>query len=136
MLDFMRLVVSGRRPFATGAELHHAALVALHAGRRRDAERDFERAAERYRGVLAVEELARLRVHQLMMRVLSGAEAGHEREECLEVERRLSQLDTIEALEPPFELVEARSLLGAWLERPRADHGLEGMASDPGEARA
>jgi hypothetical protein len=70
-----------------------------------------------YRHELAIEPLARLRVHQLMARVGSrpGSEAATS--EVLEIVRRLNRLDHLERLEPPFELCDARSVLAEWIER-------------------
>ena len=102
-----------------GARLHHAALEALHRGDPREADRLLERAALAYRHELAIEPLARARVHQLIARVRAypgGAEVG---ERTLEIERRLCGLDRIEALEPPFALVEARELLATWVTQGR-----------------
>ncbi len=98
----------------TGSRLHHAALGAM-------AEEDFDTArglfacaAEHYRREVAVEALARLRVHELIGRVRSQEEPGRETEMCLEVERRLTLLDRIESLEAPFEMRPARTLLANW----------------------
>ncbi len=97
-----------------GAALHQAALYAMSAGAYGVAETLFELAAGRYRRQIAVEPLARLRVHQLIARVRSQAEPGRHDELMLEVERRLYRLRRIESLVPPFEMIDARQLLAAW----------------------
>jgi hypothetical protein len=97
----------------SGAALHRAALAAAHRKEPSWAARLFERAALRYRAELRVEPLARLRVHQEIVRLRAlGSLADIER--CLEVERALTRLDRIETLEPPFDLVDARTLLATW----------------------
>ena len=98
-----------------GARLHHAALEALYRGDPREADRLLERAALAYRHELAIEPLARARVHKRIARVRAppgGPEVG---ERTLEIEHRLCGLTRIEALEPPFALVEARDLLATWV---------------------
>lgn len=99
-----------------GAVLHRWGLEALHAGRFETAAMMFEAAVRRYRHELAVEPMARLRVHELMGQVLSGTEPALAAQRCLEVERRLCQLDRIESLGSPHDLVDAHSLLGNWLD--------------------
>lgn len=98
-----------------GASLHRAALGALHRGEWRLALRLFDAGGRAYRRELAVEPLARLRVHELIARVRSRPHPEREIDLCLEVERRLGLLGEIEALEPPFERVPARALLATWL---------------------
>lgn len=95
-----------------GAALHRMGLAAMHAGRFPDADALFERAASRYRADLNVEPLARLRAHQAIARVRSSGRDEPER--LLEVERQLYRLRTIEALDPPHELVDAGRLLASW----------------------
>ena len=63
------------------------------------------------------EALARLRVHQLMVRVRARPASGAATSEMLEIVRRLNRLDHLERLEPPFELCDARSVLAEWIER-------------------
>ena len=123
MLDLSRTLLLARHlpALLNGAGLHHAALDEMARGHHDAAEWLFERAAARYRAETQVESIARLRVHQLMNRVRSGAASDHPEEAALEVERRLCRLRRIEALERPFELVEARALLGTWLTRPLDD---------------
>ena len=99
----------------SGARLHRAALDALHRGDPGAAEALFERAALRYRRELAVEPLARVRVQQLIARARARPNADRGAGLALEIERRLCRLDRIEALDPPFSLIEARSLLASWM---------------------
>jgi hypothetical protein len=97
-----------------GAVLHRWGLMAAHRGAHAQADRLFERAAERYRAELAVEPLARLRVHQRIVAALALDGSERDGERCLEIERMLTRLDRIERLEPPFDLVEAHTLLATW----------------------
>ena len=99
----------------SGRALHHWALEAMSAGAPALADELFEAAASRYRVEVAVEPLARLRAHQMIARILALDHPEREIETILEIERALSRLDRIESLEPPFDLVDARSLLGTWL---------------------
>lgn len=119
-----------RMPHAlAGAALHRWALEAMHRGAYRAAEQLFEAAAARYRVELAVEPLARLRVHQMIGRARALENPERETELCLEVERLLTRLHRIESLEPPFELVDAGSLLATWL-------GSSATSGDPGSRAA
>ena len=106
------LVVPG---LFAGAAFHRAALAAVQRREFALAERLFERAASRYRAELRVEPLARLRVHQEIARLRALQHPHVDTARCLEVERALTRLDLIEALESPFELVEAKSVLATWL---------------------
>ena len=119
MLDSARLLpLAHHLPVLfDGAGLHRAALHELAHGRFGPAERLFESAAARYRTEVQVEPLARLRIHQLIARVRSGALTETESSQAvLEVDRRLCRLDRIESLAAPFPFVEARTLLASWLE--------------------
>ncbi len=105
-----RWVLARMWPFARAATLHRAALEASAAGDRRGAALLLARAARAYRKELRVEALARLRVHERMM---------HWRESCdealaVEIERRLARLDLIESLDPPFRVMPAHEVMGAW----------------------
>ena len=106
-----------------GADLHRAGLSAAAAGDPDLADRLFECAALRYREDVAVPALARLRVHQMMVRA-EGAFA-HDRDAAFEfapeIERRLKALDRIEDLAPPFAEVPADHLLASWSARFRAE---------------
>jgi hypothetical protein len=101
----------------SGRALHRAGLHATAAAAYPVAEALFERAATHYRVDLEVESLARLRVHQLIARARAAGVCGREQDLSLEVEQRLTRLDTIESLAAPFELVPARRLLAAWMRR-------------------
>ena len=91
----------------------------------------FERAARCYREETRVEPLARLRVHQLMAQVRSGAAPRDADSLALEVERRLCRLSRIESLTPPFALVDARELLAGWITAPSAGALLEAEPARP-----
>jgi len=100
-----------------GALLHRRALDVSLSGRHAEAERWFEAAAACYREELAIEALARLRVHQLMTRMRARPAADAAASDMLEIVRRLNRLDHLERLEPPFDLSDARSVLAEWIER-------------------
>jgi hypothetical protein len=114
----------------TGPVIHRAALLAAWSGTPLESERLFEAAVRCYRARLDLVPLARLRAHQAMVRA-RGASARGECAEALEVERRLSRLETIEAPWPPFELVSAASLLATWDTRPDAAAGPGAMRDAP-----
>ena len=101
----------------SGALLHRRALDVSVSGPPEEAERWFEAAAAAYRDELAIEALARLRVHQLMTRVRARPASSVASSEMLEIVRRLNRLDHLERLEPPFELCDARRVLAEWIER-------------------
>lgn len=100
----------------SGRVLHRRALAAFACGQLAEAERWFEAAAHVYRRELAVEPLARLRVHQLMARARSGRRVDGEPATVAEIVRLLNRLDRLERLDAPFELADARSVLAQWLE--------------------
>lgn len=140
-------VVSRLMPdLASGRALHRRALAAAAAGAYADAEQWFEVAAAQYRRELAVEPLARLRVHQLMVRARSGGGRGVDSAAMLEIIRRLNRLDQLESLEAPFALGDARGVLAAWIEQSEGtaavpvltlERGPRGMVSpDAGELPA
>ena len=107
----------------SGRTLHRRALSACAAGAHADAERWFEAAAACYRRELAVEPLARLRVHQLMARARAGAGPAADPTLMIEVVRRLNRLDRLESLSPPHELTDARSVLAEWIEGSQPARG-------------
>jgi hypothetical protein len=94
----------------TGRALHHAALHASAAGAWEVAEGLFERAAAHYRMDLAIEPLARLRIHQLVTRARAAGNSAREADLLLESAQRLARLDLIESFDPPFALIPARDL--------------------------
>jgi hypothetical protein len=120
MLDILRLARHAVSLLGGGAGLHHRALHAAHTRQLPQAERLFEAAAACYRRELDVEALARLRIHQMMARVLGGADPESQAQSTLEIERRLCRIECIESPYPPFELVDARSVLASWA-RPAVD---------------
>jgi len=124
MLNNSTLAIRALAFTRRGDVLHRTALEALEAGKFETAQLMFEAAVWRYRRDLAVEAIARARVHQLMAQVLSGAEPECASERCLEVERRLCQLDRIESLASPHELVDAHTMLGSWLDTRVADEAM------------
>ena len=98
----------------SGAAWHHRALTAAWRGDLAVARHLFALAAERYRRELAVEPLARLRVHERMVR---ARDTGHAvSDELVEIVRLLNRLDRLESLEPPHALTDARTVLAAWIE--------------------
>jgi hypothetical protein len=104
----------------SGRALHRRALAAYASGAYADAEQWFEAAVMRYRRELAVEPLARLRVHQLMARAHAGAIGAGETTAMIEIVRRLNRLDQLERLQAPFELADARGVLAEWIEHADA----------------
>ncbi len=100
-----------------GRLLHRRALALLAVGGPLSAEPWFEAAAGCYRRELAIEPLARLRVHQLMAHARTGRSEASEASAMIEIVRRLSRLDQLERLEAPFELCDARVVLAGWIER-------------------
>jgi hypothetical protein len=137
MLRAPVLKLLARLGLAHGADLHRAGLAAMHRGDYAASSTLLETARMRYREELEVEALARLRAHRLMLVVLSGA-SDSEPERCLEVERSLGQLERIESLEPPFELVDARSMIANWMNRggPVAAEADADAVVEPGIPRA
>lgn len=116
-----------------GRWFHRRGLAALAAGDPARADRWFEAAAACYRRELAVAPLARLRVHQLMASARGGP-PGAESAAVVNLVRRLNRLDRLEQLRAPFDLADARAVLGDWLEQgerarpdtsPEAPSGLQ-----------
>ena len=112
-------IAAGIPRLFTGATFHRAGLQAAAARRFALADSLFESAAGRYRQQLMVPALARLRVHQMMVRAEACFDVDRDVAlECSgEIQRRLEALDTIEDLEPPFRAILARDLLAHWAER-------------------
>jgi len=103
---------------ASGEACHRRALTAAARGDRAAAERWFALAVARYRRDLAVEPLARLRVHELMVgaRPGGGEPATDAAGVMVEIVRRLNRLDRLETLDFPHGLADARSVLAGWVE--------------------
>ena len=128
MLDALEFwAIAVHLPFLfPGRMLHRAALLSAFGRRFTLADRLFEAAARRYRDRLAVPELARLRAHQLMARAQACLASDRARalELAQEVEARLSRLDDLEDLAPPFALTRSRKLreryLTEWLRPEQA----------------
>jgi hypothetical protein len=95
---FSRLACSTRGLWR-GRALHRAGLWA--------------QAADRYRAEGLVEPLARLRVHELMIRSAASTSGTGTPALDMEIERRLLTLTAIETLAPPFTLVAATALAGS-----------------------
>jgi len=119
---------------ASGQACHRRALTAAACGDRAAAERWFGHAIARYRRDLAVEPLARLRVHELMLgaRPGGGEPATDAAGLMVEIVRRLNRLDRLETLDFPHELADARSVLAAWVET----HAVPGTARAASSAAA
>lgn len=98
-----------------GARLHLLALEAFAAGRLDAAERLIDAAVGAYRRETAVEALARLRVHELMIRARRPEAAGRESEYMQEIVRRVNRLDSLESLTAPYMREDARLVLARWV---------------------
>jgi hypothetical protein len=119
---------------ASGQACHRRALTAAARSDRAAAERWFGHAIARYRRDLAVEALARLRVHELMLgaRPGGGEPATDAAGLMVEIVRRLNRLDRLETLDFPHELADARSVLAGWVET----HAVPGTARAASSAAA
>jgi hypothetical protein len=109
--------IACRVPFLfRGDALHRAALMLVFQRRFELADRLFEAAAHRYRAELEIPSLARLRVHQLIARAQAAREKGREAalELVAEIERRLSRLEDLEDLAPPFAMIDADDGPARW----------------------
>ena len=117
MLDttLLRLLHRTLPGFVPGARLHRAALEAASAGRWSDSRACLGAAAEAYRREMAVEPLARLRVHELMLAVRRPGSETREADAMQEIVRRVNRLSTLESLEAPFEAADARVVLAQWV---------------------
>jgi hypothetical protein len=114
-----------------GHWFHRRGLAALAAGEPHEAVSWFAAAAERYRRELAVEPLARLRVHELMARARTVLDPAGESMALIEIVRRLNRLDRLERLGAPHELADARLVLADWLEPAAAAPGASGPETIP-----
>lgn len=114
--DFVTRMVSRTAPgLLPDRFLHHAALSAAEHGCTGEAERLFELAAAAYRRSLDVEGLARLRVHQRMVRARAAGDAAREAEMMLEIVRGVNRLERLESIRWPHEMRDARTALSEWL---------------------
>ena len=116
-LPMTRVVSRWLPALVSGRALHRQALAVSAIGDHAHAVEWFEVAASQYRRELAVEPLARLRVHQQMVRARPVGGRGLDSNAMLEIVRGLNRLDQLESLDAPFELGDARSVLAAWIER-------------------
>ena len=117
MLDHLavRMILRAVPALVAGRTLHRRGLVAAQAGHPEQAEALFEAAANAYRHEWAVEPMARLRVHQRMVRARAGRDRVHEADAMLEIVRALNKLDQLETLSAPYDLRDAREVLSEWL---------------------
>lgn len=109
----LRVIAPWFPEYLSGHALHLQALESAAQGRWADAQAGLDAAAEQYRREGEVEGLARLRVHQLMVRASADGEEASDA--ILEIVRRLNPLDTIESFESPHALIDARRVLSDWL---------------------
>lgn len=131
--DIVIRVVSHTVPgLVPGRTLHRAALAAAATGQHTEAERLFAAAVGSYRRALDVGGLARLRVHQRMVRARAVGDPVREAEMMLEIVRGVNRLDRLESFRTPHELRDARTVLSEWL----ADSGLEFDADAEGTRQA
>jgi len=122
---------------ASGHAFHLRALAAAARGHKAAAERWFALAIVRYRRDLAIEPLARLRVHELMLGVRpGGGEPAADPGGMVEIVRRLNRLDQLEGLDSPHELADARSVLAAWVESHTDAIPPAGTVSTPSSSAA
>jgi hypothetical protein len=139
MLALLSDLASRHLPaLASGTACHHRALAAAARGDMLTAERWFEFAIARYRRDLAVESLARLRIHQLMLgaRPGGGEPVTESSGVMVEIVRRVNRLDRLEALDFPFELADARTVLAGWAERQALAAPAVGTARAPSSSAA
>jgi hypothetical protein len=113
MMEFFRRLMNNA---SNGDALFLKGLKDAHTGETRRAMRWFEEAALRYRKEEAVEKLARLRAHQLMVKYKTEASATEKQRIVEEVVLRLSKLAEIESPLPPFAPVDSREVLRSWME--------------------
>ncbi|MBN1503532.1 MAG: hypothetical protein JW952_00545 [Candidatus Eisenbacteria bacterium] len=113
MLEFLRRLLDNA---VNGDTLFQRALKDAHEGELTRAMELFEEAALRFRKEEAVEKLARLRAHQLMVKYKAEASATEKRRIVEEVVLRLSKLAEIESPLPPFAPVDSREVLRNWME--------------------
>ena len=119
MLDFTPALLPLLGPlarFIPGVVLHQRALRYAAASRPEHALACLEAALFAYRRELAIEPIARLRVHELMLRARAGGIHAGESPEILEIVQRLNRLDRLESLNAPHDLRDAREVLAEWIE--------------------
>ena len=119
MLDTSHTIVALAGPFSSfpaGACAHRRALECAAAGRPDLGLAWAQHALAAYRREMAIEPIARLRVHELMMRVRQDGTESGESSELLEIVQRLNRLDRLESLAAPHELRDAREVLAQWIE--------------------
>ena len=112
---FLALLAPIRR-LVPGATFHHRALEAAACGRYTQAGWLIESALVVYRHEMAIEPIARLRVHELMIRARQTGATSSESPELLEIVQRLNRLDRLERISAPFDLCDAREVLTEWIE--------------------
>jgi tetratricopeptide (TPR) repeat protein len=113
MFDFVRRLMDNA---VNGDSLYLKGLKDAHLGELERAIHLFEEAAKRYRKDEAVEKLARLRAHQLMVKYKTEVSAAEKQRIIEEVVLRLSKLAEIESPLPPFTPADARQVLRNWME--------------------
>jgi len=113
MMDFLRRLMDNA---SNGDAFFLKGLRDANAGENERAMKSFEEAALRYRREEAVEKLARLRAHQLMVKYKTEASATEKQRIIEEVVLRLSKLAEIESPLPPFAPADSREVLRNWME--------------------
>jgi len=113
MMDFLRRLMDNA---VNGDALFQKGLKDSHEGQHERAMKLFDEAAMRYRKEEAVEKLARLRAHQLMVKYKTEASATEKQRIIEEVVLRLSKLAEIESPLPPFAPADSREVLRNWME--------------------
>lgn len=121
MLDTIALSLAHRLApqWVPGATLHRRALSLCAAGRPEAAGPLMEAAALAYRRELAVEALARLRVHQSMAQLRARGGDPGESPMLFDIVQGVQRLSRLERLDPPHELDDARAVLAEWLGEPQ-----------------
>ena len=98
-----------------GRLLHRLALGCGERGDASGARAAFAGAVASYRRVWDVESLARLRVHENMVKARLSRDAAQEADMLLAIVCGLNKLDRLESLAAPFEMRDARAVLSEWL---------------------
>jgi hypothetical protein len=113
MLGLLRRLMKKLR---NGDRVYIKGLNEAYLGRHAKGMRLLEEAGERYRKEESVERLARLRVHQLMVKYQIQRSPIEKQKIVEEVVLRLSKLREIESPEPPFAPLDAREVLRNWMD--------------------